>query len=99
MTSAPNRRWFRFRLRTLFVMVTVFGCSLAWNLPSVRARHEALQWCYSACAENAPGKRHEIPISWRLLGAEPVWCLVITREVSREEAARLGALFPEAGIL
>jgi hypothetical protein len=30
MTSAPNRRWFRFSLRTLFVVVTLTACALPW---------------------------------------------------------------------
>ncbi len=30
MTATPNRRWPRFTLRTLFVVVTVFGVGAAW---------------------------------------------------------------------
>jgi hypothetical protein len=38
MTSAPKRRWFSFSLRTLFVVVTVFGCWLGWNVNAVQKR-------------------------------------------------------------
>jgi hypothetical protein len=38
MTSAPKRRWFRFSLRTLFVVVTVIACWLGWNVHVVRQR-------------------------------------------------------------
>jgi hypothetical protein len=38
MTCAPQRRWFRFSLRTLFVVVTVIACWLGWNVQIVRRR-------------------------------------------------------------
>lgn len=43
--AAPKRRWFRFGLRTLFVVVTVFCLFLggtAYNLNWIRQRHAAL---------------------------------------------------------
>ncbi len=40
--TAPNRRWFRYSLRTLFVVVTVFGCWLGYELNWIRQRHELL---------------------------------------------------------
>ncbi len=42
MTPAPKRRWFRYSLRTLFVVVTVFGCWLGYELNWIRQRHELL---------------------------------------------------------
>ncbi len=42
MTAAPNRRWFRFRLRTLFAVVTVVGLASgwwAWNVRVASHRH------------------------------------------------------------
>jgi hypothetical protein len=42
MTLAPKRRWFRFSLRTLFVVVTMFGVSLGYELNWIRQRHEVL---------------------------------------------------------
>jgi hypothetical protein len=38
MTPAPNRRWFRFSLRTLFVVVTILGCWLAYEFNWIRQR-------------------------------------------------------------
>ena len=43
MISAPNRRWLRFSLRTLFVVVTVIACWLGWNLHQVRERDRLLE--------------------------------------------------------
>ena len=41
MTPAPKRRWFRFAfsLRTLFIVVTVFGCWLGYSLNWIKQRH------------------------------------------------------------
>jgi hypothetical protein len=39
MTLVPKRRWPRFTLRTLFVVVTVFGVWLGWQLNWIRQRH------------------------------------------------------------
>ena len=38
MTPAPKRRWLRFTLRTLFVVVTVFSIWLGWQASVVRER-------------------------------------------------------------
>ena len=36
--TAPNRRWPRFGLRTLFAVVSVLGCWLGWQVSVVRER-------------------------------------------------------------
>jgi len=41
--TAPNRPWFRFSLRTLFIVVTVFCCWLGWQANIVRERKLLLQ--------------------------------------------------------
>ena len=38
MTAPPKRHWFRFSLRTLFVVVTIFGVWFGWQLKLVRNR-------------------------------------------------------------
>ncbi len=45
MTLAPKRRWFRFSLRTLFVVVTVFGIWLGYELNWIRERHAIIERC------------------------------------------------------
>ncbi len=42
MTPTPNRRWLRFSLRTLFVVVTVLVCWLGCELNWIRQRHRAI---------------------------------------------------------
>jgi hypothetical protein len=44
VTPAPHRRWFRFSLRTLFVVVTVFACWLGWNVNAVQKRKHLIDW-------------------------------------------------------
>ena len=36
--TAPHRRWFAFSLRTMFVVVTIFGAYLSWQMQIVRER-------------------------------------------------------------
>ena len=43
MTAPPKRRWFRFSLRTMFVVVTIFGVWLGWQLKIVRERKAILR--------------------------------------------------------
>jgi len=42
-----RRRWFRFSLRTLFLLVTVFGVWLGVQVKWIQDRHEAQQWIES----------------------------------------------------
>ena len=39
-----RRRWFRFSLRSLLVVVTVFCVWLGWEMHIVRGRRQALRW-------------------------------------------------------
>src|SRR5262245_53532355 len=38
MTASPKRRWLRFSLRSLLIVVTIFGVWLGWELQIVRHR-------------------------------------------------------------
>ena len=43
--AEPSRRWFRFSLRTMFVVVTLLAVAAAWigyNLNWIRQRHEMI---------------------------------------------------------
>ncbi len=43
MIPVPKRRWFRLSLRTMFVLLTVFGCWLGYQVHWIRQRHEFLE--------------------------------------------------------
>jgi hypothetical protein len=38
MTPAPKRRWFRWSLRRMFALVTIFACWLGWNANWIQQR-------------------------------------------------------------
>ena len=44
MSTPLKRRWFRFSLRTMFVVVTVLGAWLGWTLKVRHDRAETRQW-------------------------------------------------------
>ncbi len=44
MIFAPNHRWFRFSLRTLFVALTLACLWLGWNVNKVRNRKHLIKW-------------------------------------------------------
>jgi hypothetical protein len=44
MDEKPRRRWFRFSLRTMFVMVTLFSFWLGWQAWIVRERLAMRKW-------------------------------------------------------
>ena len=58
MTAAPNRHWFRFSLRTLFVVVTLVAIGLGiranWQPNWIKERHALLE-CQAANAEKYRG--------------------------------------------
>jgi hypothetical protein len=67
LRHAPRRRWFRFSLRTMFVVVTLVGCWLGYELHWLRQRrafiaHETAirdaqkEWWSTIALTAAPGK-------------------------------------------
>ena len=97
MNTAPTRRWFRFSLRTLFVVMTVFGCWLGWNLRQVRQRQRLVNFISTPVGmypfEERPsvglpslfilpnGAKSSVPLSWRLLGAKPITTPIVRKYV------------------
>jgi len=82
--TAPNRRWFRFSLRTLFMVVTLVAGALAWaayhSEPGVRMTNA--------------GFYVEIPTPlWLQLFGEPG---LEALEVPKSQHSRARDLFPEA---
>ena len=105
MTPAPKRHWFRFSLRTLFVVVTVFAVPLGWvayQLNWIRQRREFIR----AQAErgnamgtmtafiDAPGMLWVFRENgYRFIG------VLADEDATASDTKRATALFPEAQIL
>ena len=79
--TAPNRRWFRFSLRTLFVVVTVFGIWLGYELNWIRQRHEMLSKPYVVVGisgvDGVPAELAIAPLSLRLFGKRGCYAMYL----------------------
>ncbi len=102
---APNRRWFRFSLRTMFVVVTVLCVWLGYHLNWIRERHNAkVGFGHLRIDAIYPdGTRYTGPIPchapWPLnwLGEEGHSLVMVPDNYAKEEIDRIKVLFPEAG--
>jgi hypothetical protein len=81
MTDAkPKRRWLRFSLRTLFVLVTIIGVGAGWvtyQLNWIRERHKWREWLNAHAGGGSIGgmqdePRPPLPWSLALFGEQPL---------------------------
>ncbi len=104
----PNHRWFRYSLRTLFIVVTVAGIWLFPKLKWIMDRNAAHAWIgtqaeywddmpVSQCAQ--PGK--DAPWQLRMFGESGVKVISVVAYPSAADAKQqeLERLFPEAHVL
>ena len=110
MTPAPKRRWFRFSLRTLFVVMTVFACWLGYEINWIRQRHIVVGdtqvqtaryylgvWIDSKTRQSHSRRIYSVapwPLNW--LGEPGYWGVALKQGTSDDEVARVRRLFPEA---
>ena len=106
--TAPKRRWFRFSLATMFVVMTLFGIWLGWQMKIVRERCETRKTFFSNGGSDfskseadfytmtQPNETYEIPFWRRWLGDEAMAFISLNPHSSIEELNRIHALFPEA---
>ena len=106
--SPPRRRWFRFSLRTGFVLLTLFCIWLGWNVHQVRERESVLRYLRDPARqqalfpeEAAPLKPwRSLPFIWSVLGAQPVAIIKLDRyENSEDDCRQIQRLFPEATVM
>jgi hypothetical protein len=107
MSEVSRRRWFRFSLRTLFVVVTVLGCWLAGALQQLHRRQAVRLSVESGdgyfmvglndnLAERIRGEPlRKVPFALRILGGQPAQVILLTQEQSRD-SEEIAAVFPEA---
>lgn len=113
MNDKPRANWFRFSLRTLFVLVTILCVWLGWQLNIVRERRLIrTDWSASSkfqfmTAESydtdfsyGPVATATIPLPRRLMGDEAIQLIWYSwyQPPSDEEVQRIADAFPEATI-
>jgi hypothetical protein len=107
--ARPRRRLFRYSLRTLFVVVTLFCIWLGWNLHQVRQREAMLRYLnmptfpssravIQSGHSDKPWKK--MPYSWSLLGAEPIESIEVygNDTWTAADLREMERLFPEADV-
>lgn len=109
--QAPKRRWFRFGLLTMFVVVTVFGCWLGWQVNLIRQRGHEREWLkarhaaiyevpYGVGLHGAvvfPPATQHIPWSLWIAGELPVK-VIDSPSMTRSDLERIQRAFPEATV-
>ena len=93
MNQAPKRRWFRFSLWTLFVVVTVFGCWLGYELNRNRQRQAFVE--RAGAVVDYPFQKEDVR-PWLMTRYSMIRLPSRSTAEDIEEARRL---FPEAEIL
>ena len=98
-----RRRWLQLSLRTMFVIIALFGGWLAWQLHVVSERREFIGWVQAHRGTVRPERSRDVMSNWRwrrLLGDEPTREieLVFETEADQSVVRRAEELFPEAEI-
>jgi hypothetical protein len=96
--TKPKRRWFRFSLRTLFVLVSIACITAGWaayQLNWIRQRHQFLKRPVGTYGFDGMIVDAECPWSLKLFG-EKACDAVFTNKATKQEAKEL---FPEARIV
>ena len=106
MSETPTRLWFRYSLRTMFVVVTVLCLWLGWTLPTIAERqklrsHEGVS-CFvlDRTRQFIPGEvtgGKAMPITWRLLGVSRVDMIHLdSSKFDDDDLRHVSDVFPEA---
>ena len=95
MTAPPKRRWFRFGLRTLFVLMTAIACWLGYSLKWIRDRRE---FARREGVEVVIYPDRRTPAPWMLspFGEAGAYVVVVAEPSLEDEAA---SLYPESRVL
>ena len=89
IADRPRRRWYRFSLRTLFVLLTLFCVWLGVQVKWIRDRHEAVRAC-PAWIMSGPA-----PVTLQLFGERGALRIRLMGG-GVAQIKKLQALFPEA---
>jgi len=96
------RRWFRFGLSTLFVLVTLAACAARWvqvQMKWIHDRHAVLGGDGSDRGGfGDPAKAPDAPWPLRWFGETGCYGIAVPQGTSKEEMERVKRLFPEAKV-
>jgi hypothetical protein len=93
----PSRRFLRFSLRTMFVLVTLTACWLGWQAKIVADRKSAMKIHGMGFEPDCWGPNLGIVRTW--MGDYPIREFFIwDDQVTPADAAHIRAVFPEASI-
>jgi hypothetical protein len=104
--TAPKRRWPRYSLRTLFVVVLLVGIWLGYYANWQRERHNALEWVNQRAKRGTVMHSHDpkrkLPWTLELMGEKPqemIWVNVDPESVEdARQIEKIRSLFPEAHV-
>jgi hypothetical protein len=99
-TNLPKpRRWFRFSLRTMFLVMTVFCCWPGYQLNWIRQRHTALERHHPPFKFLSPRNQSvDAPWSISILGESGAIAILIRPDTDAAERESIQKLFPESQI-
>jgi hypothetical protein len=95
MSEIPKRRWFRFRLSTLFVLTALFAPFLGWQANIVRERKLVLGIARERGAAIAVLEDIPMGLLRDLMGDQRIYSISVY-DYTEEEFTRLQSAFPEA---
>lgn len=111
---SSQKRWFRYSLRSLFALVTIFALWLGWEVKFIHERQAIRAWLREGNGwevtwedykntPSPPGRAAgdptmQIPIWRKWLGDEPIALLGFEPSATPADRARVKQLFPEAEI-
>jgi hypothetical protein len=100
MDATPKRRWYQFSVRSLFVVITLFGIWLGWQLYWFKTRRDWLEAQNYVAAFPAAGAR-KLPHPQLLITLfhQEAMSQILLRNASQEEIAKVQRLFPEADVV
>ena len=94
MSPAPKRRWFRFSLRTMFIVVTVFGCLLGWLSYELNWIRQRQAWRPASRTIRANFPNRPPGLLWLFRERGESWIEI--HNGTAAHVAEVQALFPEA---